>query len=651
MMKSELNKVESGALVQVSSTQTAFDSIKHYPNYMSPSKRISPSKSRTLSGQELEYPWNQLKARIQSLEDEPVTDESEIMRELDQTIQSIIEEAEQAENQQDQILEGELQVQQTHDLGREGEAEDVGYATPSKRLKSTLSKSIKLIVEKKIAEKLVPVQDVSLPKNKTERDQKDFHTRKSKEVRKLQYVSSLSREQSSRRSRNKLASEEAATEGIKKSSAKKSSSKNLFRSDSKKLFIMEQTDQKKYDAVKKSSKSRSKKYVDYLQSQSEKSDQASSRKPQKNIDYIKVVSSKNDGDSSRAFESFNSNHKAQKKLGIKERIQKLATQLSQNPTMTKKEKLGIIYELENLLNQELEEMKIGKSQLIRTDPQEQHPIWIRHNNTIYPAMLRCSNGFKVNQQDVDLLEIREGDVVTVEINETQNTTKKKESRWAARNLPFKLCGMIKKPENSELASNLDFVIDDGQGCIYPAIIYLREGDSYDYVEAPRSMQPHAHEFQSTPKAQDDANSMKDLTEDHTKSLKEFQEFEHRVQTNEEESEKNQIGHQEKHSKNDLSGVESSKSIVSVERLQLNKIYSMVDDISLLQHKDLAGSKDSVISEAQKHQPETLAKFQSEIGNNSIEYASASDRSKDGFKPEPVRDYFMQILEPQVVHIV
>ena len=86
--------------------------------------------------------------------------------------------------------------------------------------------------------------------------------------------------------------------------------------------------------------------------------------------------------------------------------------------MPKQEKLGIIYELENLLNQELEEMEVGKSQLMRTDPQEQHPIWIRHHDVIYPAMLRCSNGFKVNQKDVDLLEIREGDVVTVEINET-----------------------------------------------------------------------------------------------------------------------------------------------------------------------------------------------------------------------------------------
>jgi len=46
-------------------------------------------------------------------------------------------------------------------LEREGEAEDVGYATQSKRLKSTLSKSIKLIVEKKLAEKLVPIQDES----------------------------------------------------------------------------------------------------------------------------------------------------------------------------------------------------------------------------------------------------------------------------------------------------------------------------------------------------------------------------------------------------------------------------------------------------------------------------------------------------------
>ena len=109
-------------------------------------------------------------------------------------------------------------------------------------------------------------------------------------------------------------------------------------------------------------------------------------------------------------------------------------------------------------------------------------------------MLRCSNGFKVNQQDGDLLEIREGDIVTVDINETQNTSKKKESRWAAESLPFKLCGMIKKPENHESAAMVDFVIDDGQGSVFPAAIYLREGDSYDYVEAPRSNKPHAHEF-------------------------------------------------------------------------------------------------------------------------------------------------------------
>jgi len=92
---------------------------------------------------------------------------------------------------------------------------------------------------------------------------------------------------------------------------------------------LEESDQQKFDAVKKRSHSRNQKYVDYIKSQPEKSNQASSRNSHRKIDYIKVASS-NDGigTSSKAFESFNSNHKSSNKPAIRDKISKLANQLS-----------------------------------------------------------------------------------------------------------------------------------------------------------------------------------------------------------------------------------------------------------------------------------------------------------------------------------
>jgi hypothetical protein len=117
--------------------------------------------------------------------------------------------------------------------------------------------------------------------------------------------------------------------------------------------------------------------------------------------------------------------------------------------------------MENLLNSELDSMNVKKSQMMRTDPVEQHPVWVKHFNIIYPAMLRCVNGFKLNKNDSDLLEVREGDVVSIEVNQTQATLSKKSSKIAVEGLPFRFCGEIRKPEKpGETELDCDFVVFD-----------------------------------------------------------------------------------------------------------------------------------------------------------------------------------------------
>ena len=161
---------------------------------------------------------------------------------------------------------------------------------------------------------------------------------------------------------------------------------------------------------------------------------------------------------------------------VREQISSLANQLYSNPLINKQQKLALIYQLETLLNKELENMNVSKSQLLRTDATEQQPIWINHKGVLYPAMLKCLNGFKKNLKDENLLEIREGDIVMIEVNETDITAKKGVSAQASQDLPFKFCGDVKKPDVKESQTSADFVVDDNEGRRYMVQISLNVDD-------------------------------------------------------------------------------------------------------------------------------------------------------------------------------
>ena len=88
-------------------------------------------------------------------------------------------------------------------------------------------------------------------------------------------------------------------------------------------------------------------------------------------------------------------------------------------------KLKCIIDLKNLLETELSRMSIFNQKLKKTTPNESHTVWIELNRSqasfsaspkppkMTRAQMSCLNGFKVNQSDKDLLEVREGDSVRI----------------------------------------------------------------------------------------------------------------------------------------------------------------------------------------------------------------------------------------------
>ena len=98
MMKSELSRAIKSNKHGNKDSEKFRKSTKGYPSFMeSPSKHLSKSRSRFKSEEEdLENPWDELHERVIELEDDPITDESQIIRDLDETIRSIIQEDENA---------------------------------------------------------------------------------------------------------------------------------------------------------------------------------------------------------------------------------------------------------------------------------------------------------------------------------------------------------------------------------------------------------------------------------------------------------------------------------------------------------------------------------------------------------------------------
>lgn len=454
--------------------------MKGYPSFMeSPSKQHFGTQSLRVNSDidDLSSPWDELQERVLDLEDDPITDESQIIMELDETIKSIIRDG---ENMND-IQSEEFQTLSNQKFKKQGDRTENHFETPCKHHHSSMKKNTKNLVEERISTHLIPIKDNSKPQNKTESIQKDFHVRKAKELRRIQYVTGLKKGAGGNIKGNELV---PRTKRVPSSSRKSSTkgrrrrSNSKFSASSKKLVSIPDSTQKEFTSARKRSRSRGTSYVQHLKSYEKKP-----RTPRRNSqDKVSRTTSK------KAKDVLNTSKNTRKSRKNREKISSLANQLYSNPLITKKDKMGLIYQLESLLNSELQNMNVGKSQMMRTDPQEQHPIWINHDGQIYPAMLKCMNGFKLNQKDADLLEIREGDVVTIEVNETQATKKKELSSTAAANLPFKFCGDIKKPNLDESQIDADFVVDDHEGGRYLVQIYLRDEDNQDYIESPRRLE-------------------------------------------------------------------------------------------------------------------------------------------------------------------
>lgn len=150
----------------------------------------------------------------------------------------------------------------------------------------------------------------------------------------------------------------------------------------------------------------------------------------------------------------------------------IAKELSRN-NLPRKEKIRLIKDLEYLLEDELKNMNILNQPLKRSDPEEKHPIWVLYRNRAFPGQMKCINGFKINSNDEALLEVREGDVVTVEINHTE-LTNHRNNPYAFGNLPYVFFGEIRRPKSRE--DECDFIVDDNEGVRYKILIYLRESE-------------------------------------------------------------------------------------------------------------------------------------------------------------------------------
>lgn len=476
-MKSELeraiNSKNDGLIIK----KKFEDSIKGYPSFMkSPNKRLNSQNEAYL-----ENPWDDLYDRVLDLEEDPITDESMIIRELDETIRSIVQPEEKRSDIQSEEFEHLLEPDLKKQVNNEAK-----FQTPSKNQKLDLLKSTKALIEQKLGSHLLPIQDLTHPQNSTEKEQKDFHMRKAKELRRLQYVTGLKKDEMGNIMGNTIVSRTRRHSPNCKSSAKRRrSSRTKFRSNSKKLMNLEHSNQQQNSTTRKRSRSRGNNYLELLRSSDKSQRKTPSRKRISRKSSTSKKSIQNSAKSeSLPYSSSTTTKKVRNSRKNREKISSLANQLYSNPLISKKEKLSLIYQLESLLNSELEQMDIQKSMLMRTDPEEQHPVWIDHKGTIYPAMIKCMNGFKLNHSDADLLEVREGDVVTIKVNETSATACKEKSDFAAPDLPFKFCGDIKKLNDSESVADADFVVDDNEGGRFLVLIYLRNEETLDYIESP-----------------------------------------------------------------------------------------------------------------------------------------------------------------------
>ena len=276
-------------------------------------------------------------------------------------------------------------------------------------------------------------------------DKHDYHKRKSKEIRRLQYVAGIK----SRTNRNKDVTPprgskhkaRVSNRGIKTASTKK----------------------KRRRRKRRRSKARKPEPI----TEEEEQIEDSSKDGAINLNDIPGLSDMDENKEGQ-HEQLMQDYKDLKRTKLMELAKKLG-----DPDLPRRDKLKLILELELLLEDELLKMNILNQPLKRSNPDESHPVWVLYDGMTFPALMRSLNGFKINTDDDSLLEVREGDLVAIELNETANTNTKP-GEFAKDDLPFAFNGEIRRPGEEE--KDCDFIVNTGgdDDSRYKILIFLRK---------------------------------------------------------------------------------------------------------------------------------------------------------------------------------
>jgi hypothetical protein len=103
-------------------------------------------------------------------------------------------------------------------------------------------------------------------------------------------------------------------------------------------------------------------------------------------------------------------------------LEMLASKLN-SPTLRRDKKISIIRKLEGLLEEELEKMEVVKSKFARGSSDESHKVFIYLKDKGWKlGAMNCISGFKINGEDENLLEVREGDIVKLLVVKPEECT-------------------------------------------------------------------------------------------------------------------------------------------------------------------------------------------------------------------------------------
>ena len=102
----------------------------------------------------------------------------------------------------------------------------------------------------------------------------------------------------------------------------------------------------------------------------------------------------------------------------------------------------------------------------RCDPDESYPIRVIFEEQTFGAMMQCFDGFKISEDD-ELLEVREGDYVSVTLTDFDEI----DPYWQER-VEGKFRGVVMRPEDSD--GDCDLVIEDSSGGRYRIYITDKE---------------------------------------------------------------------------------------------------------------------------------------------------------------------------------